>query len=126
MRPRDLRCPPARRLAVTYRLSRKRLLQQLIMSLTPSDQSPDADAASAQAAGSAAGAGAGVSEAESAAELRAIVRRFNDWVAAEIPDSKIHAMAVPGMRLGAVAVADIAAEEVRTRAGRPRAHCASG
>lgn len=80
-------------LAVNFRLSRKRLLKEMVAKLQPAESGE-------------------ISEAETEASLESIVVNLNNWVNAAAQDNKIKAMHVPGMRLGAVATTHLDKEDV--------------
>lgn len=107
--------------ALAFRLSRKRLLRRIQRSLEPLVGAAGGDAGEAgEAAGGDPAEAAAASQppteggsAEVDNSLEAIIERFNAWFeAANPPVSLIEAQAVPGMRIGTIAMADISAEEL--------------
>ena len=97
------------RLAVTYRMTRKQLLEKLIGALEAKTASPKKQAKSSKSASAAPSATTTASKS-----LDELITDFNNWfLAGSPPVAKILAAPAPdGMRLGTFAVEDISPEEV--------------
>lgn len=119
------------RLALRYRMSRKRLLRHLLKRLEPAAAGSGGEAVGTDVGGSgrregeelaaasttttadASAADLSTSSAAAEAELSVVLDRFNQWFAAQgPPTSKIAAAVIPEFRLGVVATDNIAAEEL--------------